>query len=492
MNEQVSAGRSARRPLFTTLRVLMRLDQRRLAYALTLALGVVLDLTGALHVYGLSALMSQKLATGAALLLSLIAAGWVLLATRSPALRASTTTFEAPLPTRLLLLLILLAWLATTRSLVQFLLPEAPASLWWLLGSGVVLLLAALWRPPAPGLLALGAAGYGSLARIVAMQVVPIAPERGDMLPLVQGALQRFTAGLSPYTIYTMPWELPLTYLPLNWLAYLLPFGLGLDIRLTNLAAELAIGGLIVWLAAVAASQSSGSASYLRLAWQEPALLCWAWVFLQPTALNWSLATAAPVQWLLVALILALLLRAWYRACALALGVGGATTLLAGPLAPFVMLVWLKVLGARTALRLSLIAAGCMLLLLAPFVIWSPGQFVYGVWSWFNNNQLYPQLRWEMDNTWARMIGFSGMFWRHELVGLLKPIQSFLLGSLLVVFWRLGAAPARLVPLIVATFLLFMVFNPVLWPYLYTPALVAALLSLPLMAAANEKVEDNC
>jgi len=53
---------------------------RTLSYALTIALGLVLDVSGVLHVYGLSALISQLLAAGTALVLTAIAVGWLALA----------------------------------------------------------------------------------------------------------------------------------------------------------------------------------------------------------------------------------------------------------------------------------------------------------------------------------------------------------------------------------------------------------------------------
>src|SRR2546429_34178 len=60
---------------------------RTLAIALAIALGVVLDVSGVLHVYGLGSLMSQLLAAGTALLLAGIAAGWRLAAARRGAAR---------------------------------------------------------------------------------------------------------------------------------------------------------------------------------------------------------------------------------------------------------------------------------------------------------------------------------------------------------------------------------------------------------------------
>lgn len=441
---------------------------RPLTYALVAGLGLVLDLSGALHIYWLGPL-SQLLAAATALLLVGIAAGWLLLARRASATDAAepATQHESTRITqRILTLLMLLAWLATTRDLIVFLAP-ALTPLWMILAGASALLFAlALRRPPSVGWLLLGAALLGSFARLASFAYVPIEPARGDMLPLVQRALDNLFAGRSPYTTYAMPWELPLTYLPVTWLAYLPPYTLGLDIRLTNLLAELLIGAALAWLATARHEPRD-----------EPGRLLWAWVFLQPTSLNWSLSTTAPVLWALLALTLVLTLGGRLRSAALALGLCAAASPLAVVAAPFMLLRWLRVVGWRRAV---LLAGGAGLVALAfvlPFLIWSPQEFLFGGLRWFNDNDLFPRLRWELDQTWARMVGFSGIFWRHGLVGILKPIQALLLAGLIGLYWRWGASGERLAPLVVVAFLLFMVFNPVLWPYLYNPALIAALVA---------------
>jgi hypothetical protein len=82
-----------------------------------------------------------------------------------------------------------------------------------------------------------------------------------------------------------------------------------------------------------------------------------------------------------------------------------------------------------------------------------------------------------MDNTWARVVGFSGIFWRHGLVAILKPFQALLLVGLVALYWHWGASGRRLAPFVAAAFILFTAFNPILWPYLYNPALIGALLA---------------
>ncbi len=450
------------------------------ALALTIMLGVTLDITGALHVYGLGFLMSQKLAAGTALLLVGIALGWLLVAKNVQ--RVPDTRYQTPgryiLP-RLLVLLLLTAWLATMRNFLVFLAPDSNPLYFALFAAGIFILGFALVRPLPPAWLLFSAVLLGSLARVASFSHVPIDPARDDMLPLVQQALDQLLAGQTPYTIYQMPWDLPLTYLPVTWLAYLPPYLLGLDIRLTNLPAELGIGATIVWLTLRTSSNGNATPDHSdHSVYGYLPLLLWAWFFLQPTALNWSLATTAPVQWALLSLTLALVIANRHLPAALTLGLAGAATPLAAIIVPFVLLHWLRTCGWRHTLILAGLAGLLAALFILPFLLWSPEHFRLGVWRWFNDNELYPQLRWDMDHTWARQVGFSGIFWRHGFVDLLKPLQTVLLASLVIVYWRWGATARQLAPIIVAAFLLFVVFNPVLWPYLYTPALIVALLAL--------------
>jgi hypothetical protein len=296
-----------------------------------------------------------------------------------------------------------------------------------------------------------------------------------------------------------MPWEVPLTYLPLTWLAYLPAYLLRGDLRITNLLAELGIGLALAWLAqssrlwrgvgggfATKNQQKAGPRTQpqdVATALQaqgapEAGLLIWAWLFLQPSAMIWSLTTTAPVQWLLLTALLVFLSTDHVRRSAIMLGLCAAATPLVSIVIPFALLRWLRLGGWQLALRCAGAAALIGVTLIAPFLIWAPQPFIFGVWRWFNDNNLYPRLRWDMDQTWARMIGFSGMFWRHKLVDLLKPIQLVLILSAAALYHRRRASAISLAPYVTATFLLFTLFNPVLWPYLYNPALLAALVTM--------------
>lgn len=449
-----------------------------LACVLTIMLGFTLDVTGALHVYGLGFLMGQKLAAGTALLLVAIALGWMLLGNTEPAVLRPSSFVRRP---NLLIGLLLLAWLATMRNFLIFLAPGNNPLHLALAGAGVCFLGYPLVRPLKTTWLLIGVVLLGSAVRIASFAHVPIDPARDDMLPLVLHAIVRLLNGQTPYTIYQMPWELPLTYLPATWLAYLPAYLLGSDIRLTNLLAELVVGAGVFRLAIASPrnNEQPGEQPDEQPSEQpNVAVLLWTWFFLQPTALNWSLATTAPVQWAWLSLTLALVIARRHWLAALALGLTAAATPLAAIITPFMLLYWLRRQGWRHALLLAASAGVMTLVWVVPFLLWSPDMFLYGVWRWFNNNELYPALRWAMDHTWARQVGFSGIFWRHGLVGLLKPLQMALLIGVTVIYWHRGATAQQLAPLVVAAFLLFMVFNPVLWPYLYNPALIVALLAV--------------
>lgn len=459
-------------------------DRRALAVALVIILGIALDIAGALHVYGLSRFMGQRLAAAVALLSTGVAAGWLLVA--APAwLRLPTLAVPGArlLVRRVLAGLMLAAWLATWRDFKVFLVPTGQFTLLHILlfGGVALVLLAALLRPVSPGWLVLTAALSGVLARLVSFRYVPIDPSRADMLPLVQQALATLLSGHSPYTTYTMPWELPLTYLPLTWLAYLPAHLVHPDIRLTNVVAELAAGGTLLVLAAAQHPAAGGSAWRAALAWvwhEEDGLLLWGWVFLQPTVLHWCQISTAPVWWALLSITLALVVARRHRLAAVALGLCAAASPMAAILAPFVLLRWLWAVGWKRSGALALAAALVVALFVLPFLLWSPHQFIYGTWRWFNDNSLFPLLKWKMERTWSFMPGFSGLFWRYNLVGLLKPIQAALLAGLLVLYAHWKADTWQIAPFAAAAFLLFMVFNPVLWPYLYNPALVAALVAV--------------
>lgn len=335
--------------------------------------------------------------------------------------------------------------------------------------------------------------GAGLALRVLGILAIPLTMRLGDMLPLISMATTRLLHGQNPYISYRMPWELPLTYWPLTVLSYLPTAAAGLDLRWTNLLFGPGVGALLLW---AGGRRGPGAAGY-----------AFGLLYLAPTSLQWDLSTAAPPYWAWLGLAFAATVAADRRRVrddtatvdlngppmqhtpilAGDWGVGAAAGLalaaapLAWPFLPFLGLHWLT-LGWRRALRRSLGAAGVAGLLVGPFLLGDATGFWNGAVAWFNDLDRLPLLKWQTDQSWRFEIGLAGPFWTAGAQNWLKPLQIVLMGGLL-----LAAAVQRLRPLTTpaaalrwgaAAYLLFMVVNPVIWPYLYAPALLALVFAM--------------
>ena len=447
---------------------------------LAVAMGLTLDVAGSQHVYGLEDAKGANREVITAAILLAVALLW-LFARPQDAEDDHVPFWIAALPAA--------AAMISITDIMTFIDPGWTTGRALLFGGGCAALLALAVRR-APGLaIAAVALVFGVILRSINMRYIPIEPSRGDMLPLVQQALTNFLDGRSPYAFYMMPWILPLTYFPLTWLAYLPAHLFGFDFRWINVGAEVAVLGAAMFVARHARGRRSSAGG--------AAFILWGWLFLSPTVVHWDLTTTAPIGWAAIAWALALVVAGRQRMAPVALGVAAATTPFIAVFMLFIALNWwrsegLSVTIARLA-RAALVAG----LLLLPFFAWAPQPFLDGTVRWFNDLERFPRIKWRTERTWGDITGFSGMLWQWRLERWLKPIQ---LGTTLLVAaiyaWR-GARRSDLLAHATAAFLLFMLFNPVLWPYLYNPALVAALLAAggalpePARAAAAAVVQDE-
>lgn len=302
------------------------------------------------------------------------------------------------------------------------------------------------------------AAGLALRAVLIAHSTVE---HTGDMLMLVTSAAQRLLDGQSPYTTYRMPWPLPLTYLPVTWLAYVPTQALGLDPRWVNLAAELVV------LAVVArAIRGRDDPRWLLVA---------AW-YLLPSVVDWARFTTALVSWAALTLMIATAARG-HRLAPVAAGLALAATPLAVVLAPLVALAFWRARGWRAACAGGALALALAAALIAPFAAWAPRAFFEGTVSWFNDLDGFPRGKWQATQAWGESTGFAGLFWQRGLEHWLKPLQAFAVALVIGCYLRRGCAPAALPAHAVAAFLLFMVANPVIFPYYYAPAAAIALVA---------------
>ncbi|MGI8588446.1 MAG: hypothetical protein ACR2M0_12300 [Chloroflexia bacterium] len=339
------------------------------------------------------------------------------------------------------------------------------------IGVGLLILAACGLAYLSPARFLAATVGAGLALRALGLVLIPLSIRLGDMLPLVGKADDRLQVLQNPYIVYKMPWDLPLTYWPLTVLSYLPASLAGLDLRLVNLL----VGPLVGLLLLVAGGRRGPG----------PAAYAFGLLYLAPTMLQWDISTAAPPFWLWLCAAFAALVVAGRRGGWFLPGAAGGAALAAAPLAlpflPFLGVLWLGE-GWRTALRRALWAGTALGVLVGPFVLWDAVGFWNGAVAWFNDTSNLPLLKWQTDRSWAFEIGLAGPIWSAGQEAWLKPLQIALVGGLfvasLLVRPRPIRAPGDALRWGAAAYLLFMVVNPVIWPYLYVPALLALVFAL--------------
>jgi hypothetical protein len=302
----------------------------------------------------------------------------------------------------------------------------------------------------------------------------------GDMLPLTRSALGSLMAGRSPYAFRKVPELLPLTYYPLTWLAYLPPYLAHIDLRWTNILAELAIPAAAIY----AGSRTRGLRAGAPDDRSRSALLLWSFVFLLPSSVFFDRITTAPVAWALYAWTLATIACGSRRDWLLA-GLLAAATPLAALLVPFLGLTWWRQLSRRQAIGRAVLATAVALAFIVPFYLWSPRGFLDGAVLWFNDLKRFPGTKWAAYQTWQRYVGFGGLFWRAGLQKWLVAIQWSLVLAIAALHLRRGGQRRLLPGHVASAFIAFMVFNSVHWPYFYQPALVCGLVALAVAVPAK-------
>lgn len=345
-------------------------------------------------------------------------------------------------------------------------------------GVGVMALAAlAGWTP----LLLAGALASGVALRAFEFSIVPINPGWGDMLPLVLLAVSSAASGESPYRVYHLPWSLPLTYMPLGWLAYAPLFLARVDPRWTSTLAEVAVLGAVYFCGRKRRDKT------LR----DAAATLWAAWFVATRIVKYDSGIAAQVQWAAIAWLAALAVEKnrWTPA---AFGAAFGTTPLVLPLAPTLAVAWHRAWSrprsphprrarALPVARAIMFAALVGAELIVPWVIWSPYAFFDGVVLWFNDIDRFPSAKWAETREWTLHPGLAGLFWTLHLERWMKPLQIGLIAGLAILYARKTAAKGPRETLgseLGAVFLLFMLFNPMIWSYLWEPSVCLALVAL--------------
>jgi hypothetical protein len=329
--------------------------------------------------------------------------------------------------------------------------------------------------PRIPVAIPIGAALLAGLGlRAFDFIAVPVDARRADMIPLVGAAVARLLEGHDPYVLYGMPWPLPLTYMPLTWLAFVPAVLARIDLRWTSAVCELGLLALL-W-------RRSGRAN-------RPFLLLYAAWFGSTVMPYTDAITAMPVQSCAIAAA-ALLVATRSRAAPAALGAAAATTPLVGALVPLVAVAWWREGGGRLVAKRASVAALVFAVLVVPWVIGNPRGFWVGPVRWFNNIDGFPRRTWNQSHAWAWVPGLTGVFWTLGLERLLRPVQLALVAAvaLLVVRSTRGGRVVDGVAWLqaaLATMVAFVAVNVIVWPYHYEPAAVLALATVGADCAAR-------
>jgi len=341
--------------------------------------------------------------------------------------------------------------------------PEVVATTF--VGVGAILL--ATWRPT--GLRALAALLMAGLTlRLVLIPHTPLAAQEADMLPLIQAAGQNLLRGQSPYRLYDLhTWPLPLTYLPGTWLSYLPTVVLDLDPRLVNV---LASAGTVAVLGATTR--------------RSPAVPLVGLLYLLPQVVVFDLYTEMAIFWLVLAVFLAGLAGSRQGLTAVSYGLAVVTSPLALVLGPGWLAFWGRRLPLGRLVGLLALAAGVVAALVLPFLLWSPGEFLYGTVIWFNDPRLAGAGSW-LDRNQLYQVGLAGWFWLLGLVDWLRPIQVGVLTLTTVAILRYARDRAGLWVGWLWTYVGFVFFNLIIWPYFYVPALWLAFLSAQEDSGSN-------
>jgi hypothetical protein len=228
--------------------------------------------------------------------------------------------------------------------------------------------------------------------------IYPHDPQRADMLVVIQLAIRRLLQGGDPYTIYHVPWDVPLPYGPVMWAPLIPPVLLHADVRLVT------IGGMLFTpvacaVAAVAAAARGHRA--LPLAWLLVALA----IATSPDLRHFVSIGHTPVYWPLLGLFAWLVTREQWYGAAIAAGllIVARTTMVA--IAPVLLIaVWCRA-RPRFAGAVALLAAAALLPFL-PFAIWDARALKYGLYGSYQN--VMKTFVW-VSTTWVQhTIGTTG------------------------------------------------------------------------------------
>jgi hypothetical protein len=298
----------------------------------------------------------------------------------------------------------------------------------------------------------------------------PVDPVRGDMLVIVQHAIDKFLGGGHPYSVHHVPWDAPLSYGPVLWTPFVLPHVLRVDYRILTLAAQLTIPAA-AW---IAAARRAGHGSWLRAAGLAALGTVLA---LHPDIHRFVAIGHTQIYWPLLLIFAALVAGERWTAAAVCLGllVAARSTMIA--IVP-VFAIHLAVTGKwswRPVVAFTLAAASPFL----PFVIADAKVVWYamvGVYLKVMTGFVWQQTNWVVDT-----FGITGRLLERGIERYAGIAQALSMLATCLLAWRAMARGARPEPWMAISLLVFSMTT--LWPVLYLYFDVWVLLACGLVAA---------
>jgi hypothetical protein len=329
------------------------------------------------------------------------------------------------------------------------------------MGSYIAVAAPALVRMPPYAALGLYIAA-GTALRALGIHQWELDPAHRDMIPMIHYGAISFLRGHNPYRLYWCGHDLPMTYLPLMWLAYVPAVLAGVEPRIISLVlSAAAVIVMVLWK-----GRSRGCEDFVLY-------LCAVWFFQMEGMWVAIFAESAPF-WVLAFLFLWAVLRERRAAAAIFLGLMLSArhfSLLFFPYAALWMLAGRggerKFDPGRLVYPLLSITIPCFILL--PFAAGNAQGFFFGTLHWFTRFGITHK------NWWDLQISLAPLFYSIREERMLPWIQGMSFLSIFVLLLILAArrkfSPVYLRgtqwPLLAVGYVVFLLFNSLLWRHLH-------------------------
>jgi glycosyl transferase family 87 len=272
----------------------------------------------------------------------------------------------------------------------------------------------------------------------------PLDSARGDMLVIIDHAIARMLGGGSPYAVHKVPWDAPLSYGPMLWLPYVIPYTLRFDFRIFTLIAQLTIPALCF----AAAAQRFGQAEF----WRGAVLFSLgAAVALDPSMRAFHQVGHTQVYWPVLAVFCVLLRRERWTAAAVCLGllVSARTTMVS--LVP-VFFIYLYLRRALTTVTCAAFVVAAVLPLI-PFLVIDARAVKDGMFDTYI--RVMKAYVWR-STTWAiDTYGITGRLLERGSQRYVEAVQLLSLAIVYIMSWRALGRGRRVEPWLGCALLVF-------------------------------------